>query len=1438
MSGVEEEQRRLEMVELAKEKLKKYKLSCTRLEAKKGIEPLKTTDGKPVQNAIIFNQWEKQLVNWMKTVNIYWAVNPSTSEEKKAKHRKNYVKALETLYICLESAVVDPVAKAEVQDERNQDDGAKALARLRDYFKKEKDEINLEFIEDDFRACKPSKGETIEAWLLRIRQFEVLLSNTERKKTDSEVLTIIKRNLPKEFSEFKLKYAMKEGVQRDSYVKALKKWAQYLQYPKATMAVDDNTALMSSVKPDSSINNADTTTACSYCHKKGHLESKCWKLHPEHKPEWLKQRERRRRQNGLEGNQGPAATQVNQAAGAENHVANVVNAPPKWNISLCVEEQVNSKNEDIFPAWIVDSGATTHMTPCRQDFAEYIELKSAKRISGVNGDTVEAQGIGKVRLAFRDVDGKDGIVTLSNVLYVPRSKFRLLSVPQLCNKGARVVFGQEAMLHIPGGPTVKLQDYHGMSVFPNFHELSPEAEDVALLVKEANLERWHARLGHRSKESIQTMIKNEVVEGLKVTARSGSLSGVCSTCQHANMKKTPVPKLTKTRATVPNVRVFTDTTGIIKGVNGEALKMFGNTTVFQFFVDDATRRVKAYPMKRKTEEEFLRALKKYITEVGQPMVILRSDGAPEFQSDECQRFYEEHRIKRETTPADTPQYNGVAERAIQSVFRMARAMRLEANLPIWLAPFAVGHAVNVYNCLGHKALHGHTPNEAWSGKVPDVGNFRVFGCKIWVMTTAAHTPKFEGRGRVGVFLGFPPNHKGFLCYIPDTNRVVVTHQPVFDEESFPFGSSELVDQFSDTHESIHVDADDEFSCSDETSSPRLQNSDLELLDELRGLQNVPQEPAVGDVSRRRILDMPEAGDDIAPEDYREGEGQLPSDAGGRQTRYGRVSQPPQPYWIASHGAIAVSLAAVESIIKAKDVMEPKTYREAMSCADAEEWKQSIETEVNTLLANNTFEVMNKADIPDGRRLVKSKWVFKVKRDSQGNFLSRKTRLVAKGFTEIPGVDYFEVFHPVGKGVTLRLLCAKAACRGLQLYHVDIKGAFLHATLQEEIYMQLPEGTGLEECGSSPCVVKLKKSLYGLKQAGRDWYVAHSDVLLEIGFQRSMVDPCLFHHPQHDIWVHMYVDDDLVAVKEKKDFDWLVKELSKHFEVGSATVAEHYLGIRIQQQGGVVKLDQQAYVEDLLARYGLEDANPVSTPSDPTSRLTKLTDQEACTKEPYRSLVGALLYISMHTRPDIVYAVSELARHCSMPGEAHWVAAKRVLRYLHGTRDKGLTYRSTQGMKLMAAADSDWAGGWRDKVGGTKSTSGYVITLAGCVLIGKSKSQAATALSSCEAEYISLALAAQEIVHCRQLLCDLKEEQDGPTVLLCDNIAAGELVKSETHQQRSKHIAIRYHFIRECVQRKEIKVEWCSGQENAADMFTKPLGRVLFQKHATKLLGSM
>ena len=308
---------------------------------------------------------------------------------------------------------------------------------------------------------------------------------------------------------------------------------------------------------------------------------------------------------------------------------------------------------------------------------------------------------------------------------------------------------------------------------------------------------------------------------------------------------------------------------------------------------------------------------------------------------------------------------------------MARAMRLQANLPLHLAPFAVQYAACLYNSLPHKALKGHTPEEAWTGEVPDLSEFRVFGSKVWVMSTIKHPAKFDTRSRVGVFLGVARKHKGHLCYFPETNRVVVTHQPVFDEDCFPFASKDVQDMFGERGITLSFDNDYD----EGKDLPTLHDADVEVLQELRNLDNVPREPDV-EVTGHWSDNWHEAGDDdLMPEHSSEVR------EGSKYTRSGRISQPPSAYWIASPSALCLNLAAVESIIKAKEVFEPRTYKEAMLCDDAEEWKESIQKELSTLLANDTFEVIEQSPVPPGRRVVKSKWVFKVKNDSEGNFLS-------------------------------------------------------------------------------------------------------------------------------------------------------------------------------------------------------------------------------------------------------------------------------------------------------------------------------------------------------------------------------------------------------------------------------------------------------------------
>lgn len=1478
-SVYEQEYQKLLAQERAKEKIKKYKIACTVIEAKKGLDDLTTKDGRPVENAVIFNQWMEKFMNWAKTVNVYWVLDPDTSLEKKEKHKKQFDKAVEVIYICLCSAIKCHVALAVVQDKAINQDGCKALKALKAYFLKEKDEINLEEIEEDLHACKPAKGETVESWLNRLKQFELLLSTTERKKTDSEMLTIIKRNLPKEFADFKAKFALKEGVHREKYCVALRKWAQYIRYPRvnnqsAEEQRSGGTALPAKVVEKKETGQEGGTmpksgNPCQYCGK-GHPSAECWKKFPELKPEWAKKREEKHRA-ARDANRTTSAKGLVCSEGPKGQDDPGTTEHKRWNLALISapsdhasqdtstgEQDATAMAEVCEPAsstthtssesvmstlsaqtqnltgsendedWILDSGATSHITPNRRRFLSYTPNNDGRTILTADGKHLQIKGQGRVALRLDSTTQGMGTLTLEQVQHVPEAKFNLVSLQKIVSKGGSFDVGQDEgpRLKLPGGITLRLVERNGLYCLGN------TPPDQVLLTREADLNHWHERLGHRSKDQIKRMAQQQLVKGLKINlqAHSGCSSKPCPACAIANLKKMTVPKVTLKRSTIPNHRVFMDMTGYYMGEDGKPITFQGGTKVFMVFVDDATRRSRYYELKDKTSESFLAALQTYIAEVGEAMVILRSDGAHEFEDGKCQEFYQQHRIKREITPANSPQYNGVAERNIQTVFRSARAMRVHAQVPIRLANYAVKYAEKIYNCMPTKGVNQErTPHEAWTGEKPDVSKFRVFGCQCWTAVNRAHPAKLADRAREGVFLGFPDNQKGSLIYIPATKRIVVSKDVIFDEQVFPFRSSQKQESFPQEHETIEVEEIGTEAYIADT--PRLEEADEEVLRELRTVTEVPRDPPEGTLPDLPH-DLPEPGDDMAPNGFKESE---PDSA--TRTRYGRTIKAPNQFWMtATNSTAAISLAAIENeVIKARDIYEPVTYEDAMRCEDAAEWQESILREVNTLLANDTFEIVSKNTVPQGRKIVKSKWVFKNKKDKSGNLLSHKTRLVAKGFTEIPGVDYFEIFHPVGQGQTFRLLVAKSAKQGRKLYHVDIKGAFLHATLDEEIYLELPKGTGLGE-GNNPVIVKLKKSLYGLKQAGRDWFLALSAVLRDIGFQQSPVDPCLLWHPRHDTYVMVYVDDLLISVQEEKSFKWFVSEVSKKFEVGSAEPAQWYLGIRINQQGGVITLDQRAGVEDLIHKYGMQDCNTVTTPAVPNSKLEQAKPGEPETHHPYRSLVGALLFLSVHTRPDIQYAVNELTKHCEHPTERHWESAKRVLRYLQGTLDYQLCYRASADMTLHAACDADWACNWKGQGADAKSITGYVCWIAGGVVSAKAKRQTTVALSTCESEYVAIAAAAQEVIYLRQLLKDLHEPQEEPTTILCDNNAARELTEKETHQQRTKHIAIRYHFVREAVRRKELVVKRIDGKDNPADLFTKPLPPITFKKHIQHLFG--
>ena len=507
--------------------------------------------------------------------------------------------------------------------------------------------------------------------------------------------------------------------------------------------------------------------------------------------------------------------------------------------------------------------------------------------------------------------------------------------------------------------------------------------------------------------------------------------------------------------------------------------------------------------------------------------------------------------------------------------------------------------------------------------------------------------------------------------------------------------------------------------------------------------------------------------------------------------------------------------------------EPKTVKEAKSSPKSEEWTEAMESEINSLNKNQVWELVR---LPEGKKTIGCKWIFKTKVDGDGNIERYKARLVAQGFTQRYGIDYDQTFSPVVSFESIRSIIAIAAKNNLKLHQMDVKTAFLNGELNEEIYINQPEGFVVK--GLEDHVCKLKRSIYGLKQSARCWNVELDSKLKDMGFKQCKSDPCIYIKEAKEGYcvIAVYVDDLIVGGESEKNIACTKKKISEKFEVTDMGALHYFLGVKVYQnpKTNEIWIGQPNFTKELLQKLQMSECKQVDTPIDPSIKLMKRTEEEEeFDKVKYQSAVGSLLYLSTRTRPDIAFAVGNTARYCAQPSPSHWSAVKRILRYLKGTTNLGLLYKPEDVSDLVGYSDADWAGDTNDR----KSTSGYVYMMSGSAISWRSKKQSCVALSTAEAEYIALSSATQEAMWLRQLLSSMLKEYklSVPTTVYEDNQSAICMSKNNQSHGRAKHIDIKYHFVREQVERQTIKIDYCKSEEMTADILTKGLLNHQFKK---------
>jgi hypothetical protein len=388
--------------------------------------------------------------------------------------------------------------------------------------------------------------------------------------------------------------------------------------------------------------------------------------------------------------------------------------------------------------------------------------------------------------------------------------------------------------------------------------------------------------------------------------------------------------------------------------------------------------------------------------------------------------------------------------------------------------------------------------------------------------------------------------------------------------------------------------------------------------------------------------------------------------------------------------------------------DPEFFSQAMSCKESKLWYNTMKEEMNSMKSNGVWDLV---ELPNGVKAIGCKWVFKTKKDSLGNIERYKARLVAKGFTQKEGIDYMETFSPVSKKDSLRIILALVAHFDLELQQMDVKTAFLNGDLEEEVYMKQPEG--FPSSDGEQLVCKLKKSMYGLKQASRQWYLKFHNVISSFGFVENIMDQCMYQKVSGSkiCFLVLYVDDILLATNDKGLLHEVKQFLSKNFNMKDMGEASYVIGIKIHRDRfqGILGLSQETYINKVLERFQMNDCSPSIAPIVKGDRFNlnqcpkNELEREQMKNIPYASAVGSLMYAQVCTRPDIAFVVGMLGQYQSDPGLDHWRAAKKVMRYLQGTKDYMLMYRRTDNLEVIGYSDSDFAG----CIDSRKSTPGYI-----------------------------------------------------------------------------------------------------------------------------------
>ena len=1249
-------------------------------------------------------------------------------------------------------------------------DGPKAWLELKNRFKSaEKPRIMT--LMTRLTSLKLGSDETMEAYLNRAREIAYNLQEVNEPVSDTMLSSLVLRGLPDKYSSF-------VTVQNFST-------ADFAETRRKLQTFADN---LESQRQFDNPHQSSAPTFAMYGHGGPSNRGR---------GNWQGRGQARGSGRGYSGNRGGGRGQGFKGkchnCGQVGHMKAQCTEPPRSapvSVHVTTEETCLSASSECLK-FVVDSGCTDHMFNRREYFIEYTPTEGAASTRNANGSLSTIAGRGRAMLSVKNEYGERRKLIFESALHVPDYAHNLISVTAATDNGHKFVFGHtEGCMQLTNGEKIPLIKDKRLYLL-ECHTDTPSSHQSTgpQSTTDADSTIWHRRMGHLNHRDV-----------LKSTGKGTPNPNVsCQICPLAKIAKTPVPASVDVRArsTIPLERIHSDVCGPLQTPS------VGGSRFVVSFIDDFSRFAVLYFIKAKSE--VLSCFRQFTAEYSHTgkVRIIRSDNGGEYTSHAFATYCTEQSIKHEFTVPDTPQQNGVAERYFRTAMEMTRSLLLDSGLPHKFWVRAMDTACFVRNRCVSSSLEGNkTPYELLYGRPPTYSKMRIFGCSAFSMSRDPSRRKLDPKADKGIFVGYDSCSPAYLIYFPGNDSVQRARNVIFDETEM--GKLGEITPTTETagdrqFEALGLPLEGEERPIKPAQIHPVEPQALLEPDALpQELDALPQEPEVPAERPPQIHERPR-----------------------RETRVPRrfdayvMYNDDQPEEEPFCGFVAADGA-------------PATIQEALRGPDADHWTKAAESEYDALCRNDTWDL---EPLPKDRKSIGGKWVLRVKTRADGTIDKYKARFVAKGYNQIEGIDYHETFAPTAKPETVRMLLAIAAQDGGTLWLMDVKSAYLQSDVKEEIYVQQP--SGFEQFGPNgqKLYCKLKKSLYGLKQAGHNWNSALNDWIVGEGFTRSQHDYCLYVKCASDsyLFIVIWVDDIIICGLRGDDVVKLRKRLSESFEMDDRGELSWFLGMSVTMSAGTVTVNQTAYAKSILEKFQMSECKAVATPLAEKEELIKSQcpeegsdEQIRMSQNDYRGLIGGVLYLATHTRPDLSFAVGALSKFLSNPGEIHWTAAKRLLRYIKGTIHYGLTYQKSDSLKLFGYCDADWAGDNDDR----RSTTGYCFFLNenSAAISWASRKQPTVSLSTAEAEYMAVGAAAQEVKFLNGILHDLTGKID-PVVIFEDNQACMAMAKNPQFHRRSKHIDIRHHFIREMIQDSIIELQYCQTERMVADILTKGLNRI-------------